>query len=81
MQLSWSPGFAIQGEEVTFVIVSEELATGIVTETLANSSQARLQPVTSQPTCQQFNFTVYSVNGFGQSSSGVSEDILLPTGM
>ena len=79
--LSWTPGSALQGEEVTFVIVSEELATGNVTETATNITSVMLQPASSQLTCPQFNFTVYSVNGFGRSSSGASAVTLLPTGM
>lgn len=79
--LSWTPGPAVQGEEVTFVIVSKEVSSGITTESATNIPSAMLLPTTSVPACQNFNFTIHSVNGFGRSGIGVSEVKLLPSGM
>ena len=76
--LSWTPGFALIGEEVSFVIVSEELGSGVITEFLTEESSSRFLPVSDTPTCQRYRFTVYAENGF--SRSGVSEEMLLPAG-
>ena len=80
VMLSWMPGFALDGEEVTFVIVSEELASEVITEFHTAELSATVNRVSDAPTCQQYRFTVFAGNGFSRSSTGVSEDRLLPAG-
>lgn len=79
--LSWVPGFALDGEEVTFIVTSLEVATGIEVE-FEGTPPLTLNPTpTSQEsTCQLFRFTVNSRNEFGSSTSPISAETLIPTG-
>ena len=80
--LSWEPGFALEGEEVTFTITYVELDSGNGNKLSTNMSAIFLTP-SSHPgrTCQQYNFTVHSENRFSQSTTGITKESLLPTGI
>lgn len=81
VSLSWMPGFAIEGEEVTYVITSLEVATGNEMESQTNRTSVTLIPTSQESTCQSFKFIVWSQNLFGRSTFGLnSTEILVPTG-
>lgn len=82
VNLSWTPGSALEGEVVTFVITSFDLALGTSNETRVNSSLVSLNlPPPDGRSCQQFRFTVQAENDFSRSIFNVSEDAVIPTGM
>lgn len=81
VSLTWEPGFALEGEDVVFIVFSEEVSSGRRTQLLTKLSSAMLSPEASGNTCQTFNFTVHSENGFSRSSTAVSQSVLLPAGM
>lgn len=80
VNLSWLPGFALEGEEIIFVITSLEVATGVEVESLANTSSVTLTPTSEESTCQHYRFTVNSQNLFSLSTSEISVETLIPTG-
>lgn len=77
--LSWQPGFAHQGESVTFVITSQEVVTGNEVESNTSMTSITLVPSSQMRSCQQYNFTVYSQNLFSRSPAGISEVTFVPT--
>ena len=80
IHLSWTPGSAIEGEEVIFIITSFNLALGTSSELYVNASSVYLAPSPQGRSCQYFKFTVHSENGFGRSNTDDSEETIIPTG-
>ena len=78
-RLTWSSGFTFPGEEVTYVITSEEMSSGLQTEERTNLTSMQFTPLSGNM-CRNYTFTVLSENAVGQSISGVSQSILLPAG-
>lgn len=74
------PGFAHQGEDVTFVVISLELNAGTEIELHTNMSSVTLTPNSQEESCQQYRFTVYSQNLFSRSAAGISVETFIPTG-
>ena len=83
----WLPGFALEGEDVTFLVISEDLASGTATEYHTKVPSIFLTPYTAlgddeaDRACQLNRFTVLSENNFSRSTTGVSEETILPTGI
>ena len=78
--LTWIPGFSLDGEEVTFIIISHNLASDEQMQFSVNTTSYTLIPPSESSICPAFNVTVYSENRFSRSISGVSEVTLIPGG-
>ena len=78
----WSPGVSILGEKVEFIVSSNNLVTGLMEESRVNTTSLSVRPPMDHEgkTYQEYNFTVYSENGFSRSSSGVSGIAIIPKG-
>lgn len=72
-------GFARQGEDVIFMVFSEEASSGIQNKFHTNLTTAIISISFSSNRCQNYTFTVFSENGFSLSISGVTQSMILPT--
>lgn len=79
VSLSWESGFSLQGEEVTFIITSIEIASGATTESRSNISSATLIPPSTGNTCQ-YRFIIQSENDYSRSTMEISVESVIPTG-
>lgn len=82
--LSWLPGFALEGEIVTYVLTYLDLAEGNPMEIRVNNNFVTLPPTSGTSggrMCQMFRVTVQSENDFSRSVSNISEETVVPTGV
>ena len=76
----WNQPFALRGEELSYVITIASLADGMMKEVTVNSTNYTLTKQDEQRDCVQYQFTVYSKNGYSRSSNAVSRREVFPAG-
>ena len=78
----WNQPFALRGEELSYVITIAplNLIGGTVKEVIVNSTNYTLTKQDEQRDCIQYQFTVYSKNGYSRSSNAVSRSEVFPAG-
>ena len=76
----WSEPFALRGEELSYIITIAPLVHGTVKEVIVNSTNYTLTKQSEQRDCVQYQFTVYSRNGYSRSSNAVSGREVFPAG-
>ena len=73
----WNQPFALRGEELSYVITISPLT---MKEVIINSTNYTLTKQDEQRDCIQYQFTVYSKNGYSMSSNAVSRSEVFPAG-
>ena len=78
----WSEPFALRGEELSYIITIAPLVGGMVKEVIVNSTNYMytLTKQNEQCDCVQYQFTIYSRNGYSRSSNAVSHREEFPAG-
>ncbi len=80
----WSEPFTLRGEELSYVITITPLDLvaigGMVEEVIVNATNYTLTRQNGQHDCVEYQFTVYSKNGYSRSSNAVSRSERFPAG-
>jgi hypothetical protein len=80
----WSEPFTLRGEDLAYVITITPLDLvaigGMVEEVIVSATNYTLTRKNGQHDCIQYQFTVYSKNGYSRSSNAVSGRGRFPAG-
>ena len=78
---TWSQPFSLQGEELSYAISVTNLDSGMVKEVIVNTASYTLtEQDHGQHNCAQYQFTIFSRNGYSRSSNAVSGRKEFPAG-
>ena len=78
----WSEPFSLEGEELSYVISITNQAGGMAKEIIVNTTNYILtkQNDYGQGNCAQYQFTIFSKNGYSRSNNAVSGRKEFPAG-
>lgn len=77
---AWSEPFSIRGEELSYVVSITNIDVGMVNEVIVNTTNYTLTKQDGQHDCAEYQFTVFSKNGYSRSINAVSGREKFPAG-
>ena len=78
---TWNEPFALDGEELSYVISITNTASGVQKEvTAVNTSRYVLIEPIGERDCAEYQFVVFSENGYSRSKTNISGLEHIPTG-
>lgn len=77
---TWNKPFSLRGENLSYVISITNLDGGMVNEVIVNTTNYTLVKQDGQDDCAEYQFTVFSKNGYSRSMNAVSGRRRFPAG-
>ena len=78
--VSWREPFSLEGEELSYVVSTITLGLQAGEEVILNTTSYEFTGPDGPRNCEEYNFTIFSMNDFSRSRSGVSQKQTIPTG-
>ena len=79
LHLSWEAPISLEGENITYIVRASNTRSRESTELQTVTPQLVFSESIGQRDCSLYEFRVYSVNPFGQSTSSETDTLRIPT--
>ena len=79
LDLSWEAPFSLEGENITYIVRATNTGTGVTTDRTTVTPQLVFGEFLEDHDCSTYEFSVYSVNLFGQSHESIDAIYRMPT--